>query len=158
MLEVGEQAKDLGIKGYRSVVEIRNPEEVTHLAESLLHERLVGKLIGWLNSDGFELICASCDGYKQCNSIDGYVPDCMGRRNGLIAIGEAKTVGDIDNERTKEQIRIGANGVTNREGWKDQWIPFYIAIPSGSDEELQKVLKELGYLNKPNIKGHSYQV
>ncbi len=82
----------------------------------------------------------------------------MGRRNGLIAIGEARTAGDIDNEHTKEQIKIGANGIANRGGWKDQLIPFYIAIPSGSDEELQKVLKELGYLNKPNIKRRSYQV
>ncbi len=139
-------------------MEITNPEEVMYRAESLEHKKLVGKLIEWMNSDGFEVTCASYDGYRQCNSIDGYVPDCMGRRNGLIAIGEAKTAGDIDNERTKEQVKIGANGVANRGGWKDEWIPFYIMIPSGSDEELQKVLKELGYLNKPNIKGRSYQV
>ncbi len=82
----------------------------------------------------------------------------MGRRNELFAIGEAKTACDIDNEHTKEQIKIGANGITNRGGWRDELIPFYIAIPSGSDEELQKVLRELGYLNKPNIKERSYQV
>jgi len=126
--------------------------------ESSEHKKLVAKLIEWMNSDGFEVYCASSDGYKECNSIDGYVPDCMGRKQELIALGEAKTADDIDSEHTKEQFRIGANGVINMGGWKDELIPFYIAIPSGSDAALQKVLKELGCLNKPNIKVRSYQV
>ncbi len=126
--------------------------------ESPEHEKLVAKLIEWMNSDGFQVYCASHDGYKTCESIDGYVPDCIGSNKRSIAVGEAMTVDDIRSDHAKEQIKIGANGVTNMGGWKDEWIPFYMAIPDGSDVTLQEVLKEMRYLNRNNIKVRSYQV
>ncbi len=133
------------------MIESTKLEKMVNLAKRLDHPELVGKLMEWMASEGFEVYCAS-EGYKRCESIDGYVPDCMARGKGLIAIGEAKTAGEIGSERTREEIRIGANGTTNTGGWKDQLIPFYIVIPSGCEEELRRILKGLGYLGRSNIK------
>jgi len=137
---------------------------------SLEHQRLVGELIDWIKQEGFVVKCASYDEYPPCDEwkeeTDEHVPDARGvryvpdgRRRGemnpdLLCLGEAKTAEDIDNDHTKAQFKEFSNYVMP--GVYGQDCPFYVAISKGSEETLERVLKELGLPNKPHVKWRSF--
>jgi hypothetical protein len=120
--------------------------------ESPEHKKLVRALIEYFNRNGFPVTNADCDGYNPCEEMNGRIPDVMGKNTqGLIAIGEAKTCDDLDNDRTNDQLKIFssrsvANGIA-----KGQTCPFYIGIPKSCIDALKQNLKKLGLDQKTNI-------
>jgi hypothetical protein len=76
----------------------------------------------------------------------------MGRNaQGLIAIGEAKTCDDLDNDRTNDQFKIFSSRVVKGGNSDGQTCPFYIAITKSCVDELRKNLSKLGLAQKNNI-------
>jgi hypothetical protein len=121
-------------------------------AESPEHKKLVKGLIDYLNEKGFKPFCAAYDDFKQCEPNSERIADVKGQNTQeLVAIGEAKTCNDLDNERTDAQFKIFSNLAMNGGNSKGQTCPFYIGIPKSCISELQQNLKRLGLDQKPNI-------
>jgi hypothetical protein len=122
-------------------------------AESPEHRRLVRGLIGYFNRIGFTVTNAACEGYTQCPEIDGRIPDVWGRNNeGLIAIGEAKTNDDLENERTDDQFMTFSNRVMSQgQPLAGAPVPFYIGITRGYENQVMNSLVRLGISDRPNI-------
>jgi len=121
-------------------------------AESPEHRKLVKGLMDHLSKEGFRTICAAYEGYNQCESMNDRVPDIMGQNaQQLLAIGEAKTCDDLDNERTDDQFKVFSNRVMTSGSSNGQTVPFYIGIPKTCIEQLQNRLRALGLSQKTNI-------
>ena len=121
--------------------------------ESPEHKKLVRALIEYFNRNSFSVTNADCDGYVQCEEMNGRIPDVMGKNTqGLIAIGEAKTCDDLDNDRTNEQFKIFSRRMVFQGNSKGQTCPFYIGIHESCINELKQNLKKLGLDQKTNIK------
>ena len=126
------------------------------------HERLMGYLLHWMEQDGFKVKCAKYRNYEPCDRwkqpSDEHVPDARGlcQIPPLLCYGECKTADDIDNEHTKAQFRWFSTFMMPPGMSEGKECPFYIAIPSGSEEILQKVLGELDLLDKPYVKWRSF--
>jgi hypothetical protein len=121
-------------------------------AESPEHRKLVKVLIDYLSKQGFGVTCAAYEGYNKCEPMDERVPDVMGRNaQQLVAIGEAKTCDDLENERTDDQFRIFSNRKMISGNASGQAVPFYIGVPKTCVEQLQDRLKALGLNQKTNI-------
>lgn len=120
--------------------------------ESPEHRKLVKGLMDYLSKEGFRTICAAYEGYNQCEPMNNRVPDIMGQNaQQLLAIGEAKTCDDLDNERTDDQFRVFSNRVMTSGSSNGQTVPFYIGIPKTCTEQLQNRLRALGLNQKTNI-------
>lgn len=121
-------------------------------AESPEHRKLVKGLMEYLKGIGFETICAAYEDYPQCGEMEGRVPDVMGKNaQGLLAIGEAKTCDDLDNDRTNEQFKVFSHRQMISGNSKGQAVPFYIGIPQVCIEELKQRLKILGLNQRTNV-------
>lgn len=127
-------------------------------APSPEHQKLVGHLVNWIVQEGFQIRCANYDNYSPCTEVENYIPDAKGYRTDieLLCFGEAKTADDIDNDHTKAQFREFANRQMKEGKSQGKSCPFYIAIPKGSEDVLQKVLREIGLLGKPHVKWQSF--
>jgi len=104
----------------------------------------VKALMNYLNQQGFQTICAAYEGFKECDPIEGKIPDFIGKNNqGQWAIGEAKTCDDMvnDRERTNDQFRAFAS----------RQATFYPCAPKACFEQLKQILRELGLLGKSNV-------
>lgn len=122
-------------------------------AESPEHKKLVKGLIDYLAKEGFKPFCAAYDGFNQCNPNSERVADVKGQNaQELVAIGEAKTCDDLDNERTNAQFQIFSNLTMSNGNSKGQTCPFYIGIPKSCINELQQNLRKLGLDQKTNVK------
>lgn len=121
-------------------------------AESSEHQRLVRALIDYIGRAGFEVTNASVYGYPPCPEIEGRVPDVRASNlQQLIAIGEAKTESDLNNEQTDDQFRLFSNltvgsGISNGAA-----IPFYIATTKGCENQVRASLTRLGINERTNI-------
>jgi hypothetical protein len=122
--------------------------------ESAEHKQIQNGLMNYLEKGGFEITnAANRDGYPECDNINGRVPDIMCRNtDGLLAIGEAKTCDDLDNERTNDQFKIFCNRFVANGNAKGQACLFYIGIPKSCVNELKQNLAKLGLINKTNVK------
>jgi hypothetical protein len=128
-------------------------------AESPEHRKLVKGLMDYLSKEGFQAICAAYEGYNQCEPMIDRVPDIMGQNaRQLLAIGEAKTCDDLDNERTDDQFKVFSNRVMTSGNSNGQTVPFYIGIPNTCIEQLQNRLKVLGLDQKPNIQIIKFEI
>jgi len=121
-------------------------------SESPEHKRLVKSIIDHMKTKGFQIKCASYKGFDQCDETKGHIPDVRGtNKEGLNAIGEAKTCDDLDNERTEEQFKGFSNRVMTSGKSKGKDVPFYIAITKGCEKGLEETLKSLNLDKKSNI-------
>ncbi len=121
-------------------------------AESPEHQKLVKGLREYLRGIGFDTTCAAYEGYPQCEEMKGRVPDVMGKNvQGLLAVGEAKTCDDLDNERTNEQLEVFSKRIVASGNLKGQTVPFYIGIPKACMQQLKGLLRKLGLGQKSNI-------
>ncbi len=128
-------------------------------AESPEHKKIVKELMDYLNQAGFKTTCAAYEGLSVCAQIEGRIPDFMGRNaQELIAIGEAKTCDDLDNDRTNDQFKVFSNRVMNSGISNGKTVPFYIGIPKTCVTELQQNLKKLGLNQKTNIHIISFEI
>ena len=120
--------------------------------ESSEHIQIQNGLMNYLKKEGCEIFkAASRTGYPECDNIGGRVPDMMGKNSqGLIAIGEAKTCDDLDNERTNDQFKIFSGCTVSSGNMQGQTCPFYIGIPKSCINELRQNLAKLGLNNKTN--------
>ena len=132
---------------------------VKEKAPSPEHPMLVGHLINWISKE-FEIECANCDDYEACTIVNEYIPDVEGYRKDmeLRCFGEAKTADDIDNEHAKAQFKEFGGRIMSSGKSKNVACPFCIGVPKGSEAILQKVLKELRLLDKPNVKWQAFAV
>jgi hypothetical protein len=122
------------------------------LGESPEHKRIVKGLIDYLNQQGFKPYCAAYEGFNQCKPNKEHIADAKGQNTQqLVAIGEAKTCDDLDNERTNAQFRIFSDLQMSDGSSKGQTCPFYIGIPKSCISELQQNLKKLGLDQKTNV-------
>ena len=121
-------------------------------AESSEHQRLVRALIDYIGRAGFEVTNASVDGYPACPEIEGRVPDVRATNlQQLIAIGEAKTPSELDNEQTDDKFQLFSNltvgsGISNGAA-----IPFYIATTKGHEYRVRAALTRLGVNKRTSI-------
>ena len=128
-------------------------------AESPEHTKLVKGLIEYLRQQGFETVCAAYESYTRCAAIQERVPDVMGKNaQGLVAIGEAKTCDDLDNDRTNDRLKLFSSCLMGSGSLEGQIIPFYIGIPNTCIEQLQNRLKVLGLDQKPNIQIIKFEI
>ena len=130
-------------------------------APSPEHQELVGYLAKWIIDEGFKIECANYSSYSPCESIDSeYIPDARGYRTDteLRCYGESKTENDIDNSHSRGQFQKFAGRIMTSGKSKDTHCPFYITIPTGSEEVLKTVLKELDLADKPHVKWKSFTV
>jgi len=122
-------------------------------APSREHQRLVGELISWMQTEGYRIRCGNYGNLSQCKEVRGYIPDVKGSSNDLNAYGEAKTEDDIDNNHSKNQFRVFANRVMKK---SKAPCPFYIAIPKGSENDLRRVLRELGLNRSSHVRWSAF--
>jgi hypothetical protein len=109
-------------------------------------------LIDYLDRKGFKPFCAAYDGFDQCKPNNERIADVKGQNaQELVAIGEAKTCDDLDNERTNAQFQTFSDLTMNNGNSKGQTCPFYIGIPKSCIKELEQNLQKLGLDKKPNI-------
>jgi hypothetical protein len=73
-------------------------------------------------------------------------PDIIGEKNAIFCIGEAKTENDIQNQRTKNQIKDFFSIICT-----DKRNKLILGIPLKSKTELQHLLHELGLSNQKQI-------
>ncbi len=122
-------------------------------AESAERKKLVKGLIDYMNSEGFKPFCAAYDGYKQCKPNGEHIADVKGHNDkDLVAIGLAKTRGDLDNEATNAQFKIFSNIKMNNGKSEEQICPLYIATPRSCTDELKQNLTKLGLNKRTNIR------
>ena len=122
--------------------------------ESSLHLQIQNGLMGYLKREGFEVFSAADrTGYSPCEEINGRAPDMMGKNpQGLIAIGEAKTCEDLNNEVTNDRFTIFSNCFVNTGKAQGQMCPFYIGIPKSCINGLRQNLAKLGLSEKTNVR------
>lgn len=86
----------------------------------------------------------------QTFSVGGRRPDAWGIRtnDGLLAFGEAKTTGDIDNRHTRAQLKLFGATRMRRCG---RICPLFLATPQSSSIFLDGVLAELGLSEASHI-------
>jgi hypothetical protein len=122
-------------------------------AESPEHKKLVRGLMDYLTKEGFRIVCAAnVEGYNQCEPIEDRIPDVMGKNTQeLLAIAEAKSCDDLDNDRTNDQFKIFSSRIMAVGSSKEQTVPFYVGIPKTCIEQLQTRLGALGLSGKTNI-------
>lgn len=121
-------------------------------AESSEHQRLVRALIDQINRAGFEVTNASVEGYPPCPEIEGQIPDVRASNlHQLIAIGEAKTPDDLDNEQTDKQLLLFSNLTVGSGISNGVTIPFYIATTKGNENQVLAALTRLCIKERTNI-------
>jgi hypothetical protein len=121
-------------------------------AESPEHTKLVKGLIEYLRQQGFETVCAAYESYTRCAAIQERVPNVMGKNaQGLVAIGEAKTCDDLDNDRTNDRLKLFSSCLMGSGSLEGQAIPFYIGIPKDCVGQLKQRLTALGIDRKLNV-------
>lgn len=83
-------------------------------------------------------------------TVGGKRPDAWGIRtkDRLLAFGEAKTAGDVDNWHTRAQLKIFGFTRMRRCG---RLCPLFLATPQSSGGLLDQVLAELGLLGADHI-------
>jgi hypothetical protein len=130
----------------------------TESAPSREHQRLVGFLIKWITDEGFNVQCATYGNYPQCEAIGGVIADVSGFRADVEVWcnGEAETEKTIATQPTKDQIASLARRIVTGGKSNGAKCPFYIAIPSGSEQLLISVLRELNLLDQPHVKWRSF--
>ncbi|NMP21598.1 hypothetical protein [Sulfobacillus harzensis] len=117
---------------------------------SIAHQLMVQTLMGRIEGDGFTIThAAGIDAHPDPTSIGGHEPDIIGKDDtGLKAIGECKTGEDLTAKHTKEQLHIFAH---QRMLKSKRMVPFYVAVPTGYEDELEEVLEELGIAEQDSV-------
>ena len=118
------------------------------------HDFIVSSIVRKIRQDGFKVIYL--DGkYQDIDTekfdippkIINHKPDVIGEKDSIFfCIGEAKTKNDLLAERTKNQIIDFLTIVRLNSANK-----LIIGIPLNAKEDLEKLLLELGFVNKKQI-------
>jgi hypothetical protein len=132
---------------------------VQPMPSSLAHQTLVLWGLRGMTRDGFRI--AGVDGTVPQGDfaeslaappvVAGVRPDAWGlaEEDGTMAFVEAKTESDIDNQHTRQQLRVLGN-LRMRDSGRS--CPVYLAIPRGAAYALDRVLIDLGLLRAKHIR------
>lgn len=113
------------------------------------HQNLVDALIKAFIAEGFTIETADSGSYTRPSVIGRHEPDIVARdRNGLIIIGEAKTVDDFNSETSKEQFVDFSSRVMVSGALQGQSVPFHIIVKKDAAADLRSALQSLGLSNK----------
>lgn len=116
------------------------------------HERLVGKLIGWIESAYFHTgdVCLYADhidwpGTAKPLSLGGYIPDvyATGIVHSLTIIGEAETVRSLEGPHAADQISAFIDFLSRRENPVFVMAVPWVAVPRARGM-VRKVLRLRG--------------
>ena len=83
--------------------------------------------------------------------LDGFRPDGWGvdLDKSLFGFAEAKSLGDIDTEHTRNQLKtFGFVSMRNR----SQRCPLYVAVSRSGDCRLDKVLRDVGLFGAEHVR------
>ena len=113
------------------------------------HQNLVDVLVRAFIAEGFTIETADSGSYNRPSAIGRHEPDIVAKdRNGLIIIGEAKTVDDFSSETSKEQFIDFSSRVMSSGALQGQSVPFHIIVKKDAAADLRSVLQSLGLGNK----------
>lgn len=123
---------------------------VTSRTESTLHRRGVRILVRWFKDQGWKVTQAATDAYPDPRAVGRHEPDAIAlNANSVWVYGEVKTgERDIGTQHSREQYKDFSHRVMKR---NNRPCPFYVLIPKRHQAELNRVLKELGVLSRPNV-------
>lgn len=107
------------------------------------HQRLIKGMLEHWKLNGIVPYASELAGHEQPEEMANHIPDAMGRRQGLIWIGEAKTAEDIGSEHSLEQYKVFGNRVMRNSGSQ---VPFYLAVPKGHRQAAIDALNQAGVL------------
>ncbi len=123
---------------------------------SKAHQLISGLIVRKMREKGYLII--AFDGNEKIISdiflkatpvIKRHKPDILGIdiKSKKICIGEAKTEGDLANERTKEQLLDYASLAED----KNKYFELIIGIPESAEVYLMKLLDKLNIKTSPNV-------
>jgi len=123
------------------------------MGEGLEHTRLVKGLIDELKKQGFEILCAASDGFEPCSAVENSVPDvkAYNPRKEFVVFGLAKTIDELDNEQTEEQLKFFSHRFMRGGKSANAAVPFCIAVSKGCEVQLEALLSKLKLDQKKNI-------
>jgi hypothetical protein len=123
------------------------------MGEGSEHIRLIKALIGELQRQGFEILCAASDGFEPCSEVENLVPDvkAYNRRKEFVIFGLAKTCDELDNEQTEEQFKFFSHRFMREGKSAKAGVPFCIAVSKGCEVQLDACLCKLKLDRKKNI-------
>ncbi len=113
------------------------------------HQRLVNSLIVAFQKEGYTVQQAVGGSYQDPYKIGKHEPDIIARNeDGLIIVGEAKTIDDISSERSKEQYLDFSDRVMSEGILRGKHVPLHIIVPRDGAASLRQALINLGISNK----------
>lgn len=128
------------------------------MAPGSAHQSLLLWAARRMATDGFALAGFDCEaeqaGYWNALPppfrLHGVRADACGIRaeDGMMAFGEAKAPGDIDNSHTRDQLRV--LGFTRMRKTKLR-CPLYLAVPRSCAYALDRVLADVGLLGARHL-------
>jgi hypothetical protein len=123
------------------------------------HRSLVLWIARSMSADGFKV--AGFDGgveqggmfnqLEHPTSIGPVRPDvwALGGAGSVVALGEAKTAGDVCNGHTIRQLRVFGH---LRRARSSKCMPLYVAVPRSAALQLDRALALAGLAGAPNIR------
>ncbi|MBT5823620.1 hypothetical protein HOH67_00655 [Candidatus Peregrinibacteria bacterium] len=118
--------------------------------QSPLHLNLTKVLMKEWAKKGIRTIHASLPGHPEPEKQGRHEPDLYGKdQTGLSHIGESKTGnGDLTSKHSREQFIDFSSRVMKSDG---RTVPFHLIVPKSALPEAEKVLNELGLLNRSHV-------
>lgn len=80
------------------------------MAESATHMTYVRKIVDYITQTDERITSGLVETdlpeyqFRPSRVVDGYIPDVYARTQHAVYLGEAKTMGDVDNRHTRDQI------------------------------------------------------
>lgn len=106
------------------------------------HQFIADLLAQRMRLDGYEVV--SFDGYSEVENdlklpptIKRHRPDLIGLKKGSLAIGEAKTAGDLGT-RTREQIE---DYIGSKNAIKEARLLIYLGVPTSVESEAKEIVR-----------------
>lgn len=126
--------------------------------EGLDHNQLVRALVDELRKQGFEILCAQCEGFEPCPELEHLTPDvkAYNRRREFIVFGLAKTCDELDNDQTGEQFKLFSHRFMPDGKSKGAAVPLCIAVTKGCETKLDAYLVRLKLNRRKNIFLYSF--
>lgn len=112
------------------------------MAESPAHQERVGALVDWMRRQGIEVTQASGGlGLPEPEKVGRHEPDAIGRKNGVVCIGEAKIGTDLTAATSQEQLADFSRRVMSD---TQVGCPFILCVPKGYETEAERAVIAAG--------------
>lgn len=124
-------------------------------ASDVKRRGMLKNLINEMVKEGIKVTHAATEGYEIPYAIGRYRPDIYGMYpNGQAAVGIVRLGGnEIDSAAGRQQLKDLATRISQK---THKVIPLYIAIPARVQNDLARILKEVGLDKRDNIRIRTY--